>query len=269
MIKEDNMNDIYYQLVKNVLDNGENVNGTKELQNVNFELTNPLKNITQNRSDSKYGLSLEYALGELVWYLSGSNSMYFISKFGKMWEKLSDDGVTNNSAYGYKIQKQFGFNQINVIKNLLTRDPNSRRAVININIPNKNVFETNDEPCTIALQFLIRNNKLNLTTIMRSNDLWFGTPYDVLFFTTVQQLLADSLDIELGTYHHFATSMHIYDRNIDNLVLVSKEKYDNHLMINSKELNDNAQKIYDKIYPIDREQSRVSIIELAKENGII
>lgn len=267
-VKDNNMNGIYYKLVKQVLDQGTNVNGTRELQNVSFELTNPLKNITQNRSQAKYGVSLYYALGELVWYFAGSNSMKFISKFGKMWEKLSDDGKTNNSAYGYRLQTQFGFNQIKTIEQLLEKDKYSRRAVMNINTPNKNVYETNDEPCTIALQFLIRNNRLNLTAIMRSNDLWFGTPYDVLFFTSLQRMIANDLKIEMGSYYHFATSMHIYERNVEDFD-VHNDKYDGDIAINPIKLNKAANKLYFLLAGRDKEEAREDIISLAQSFDII
>lgn len=52
-----------------------------------------------------------------------------------MWNKLSDDGITANSAYGYILQKKHGFNQIEKIIELLKVDPYSRRAVMNINVP--------------------------------------------------------------------------------------------------------------------------------------
>lgn len=267
-VKDDNMNGIYYKLVKHVLNQGMHVNGTRELQNVSFELTNPLKNITQNRSQAKYGVSLYYALGELVWYFSGSNSMKFISKFGKMWEKLSDDGKTNNSAYGYRLQTQFGFNQIRTIESLLKKDKSSRRAVLNINTPNKNVYETNDEPCTIALQFLIRNNRLNLTAIMRSNDLWFGTPYDVLFFTSLQRIIANDLKIKIGSYYHFATSMHIYERNVKDLN-IHNDKYIDDIAINPIKLNEVAGGLYAVLDEYDKTEARNAIIGLTQYLDII
>jgi len=267
-VKDNNMNGIYYKLVQQVLNQGEHVNGTRELQNVSFELTNPLENITQNRSQAKYGVSLYYALGELVWYFAGSNSMKFISKFGKMWEKLSDDGKTNNSAYGYRLQTQFGFNQIKTIERLLKKDRNSRRAVLNINTPNKNVYETNDEPCTIALQFLIRNNRLNLTAIMRSNDLWFGTPYDVLFFTSLQRIIANDLKIEMGSYYHFATSMHIYERNVEDFD-VHDDKYDDDITINPIKLNEVAGGLYAVLDEYDKKEARNAIVSLTQYLDII
>ena len=208
------MNEIdrIYLALCNSLSTSPSVGNTKEMNNVKIMLNDINQNIVSVR-----GISPSYLFGEWLWYFTGRNDMKFISKFGSMWERLSDDGVTNNSAYGYIMQKKFGFNQVEKIIELLTEDPVSRRAVININTPNPSVITTKDEPCTIALQFLIRKNKLHCTAIMRSNDIWLGFPYDVAFFTELQKYIADQLGVGYGSYTHFVVSMHLYDRNFEDV----------------------------------------------------
>lgn len=171
-----------------------------------------IKDPTQNilKSDIRK-LPMRYAVGELLWYLSGSNKLSAIKKYSKAWEDLSDDGETVNSAYGYRIGNQFGFNQWEYVKGLLKKDPNTRQAVIHIkDASNK---PTKDTPCTVSLQFLLRDGKLNLTIYMRSNDIWLGFPYDVFSFTCLQILMANELDVEIGEYTHIAGSLHLYTRN--------------------------------------------------------
>jgi thymidylate synthase len=48
---------------------------------------------------------------------------------------------------------------------------------------------------------------------MRSNDLVWGLPYDVFFFTMLQELLAQKLGLDLGVYIHGAGSLHLYERH--------------------------------------------------------
>jgi thymidylate synthase len=48
---------------------------------------------------------------------------------------------------------------------------------------------------------------------MRSNDLFLGLPYDVFLFTFLQELMSIELGVQLGTYFHYAGSMHAYDRD--------------------------------------------------------
>lgn len=231
------INDIYLDICKNILDAPE-VNGTQELNNYMFTLNNINNNII-TLTEKK--ISKEYLIGELLWYFNARNDVEFISKFGSLWKRISDDGLTNNSAYGHIIFKKHGFNQLNKIIELLKKDPSSRRAVININIPNEKVIETKDEPCTIAIQFLVRDGKVNCTVMMRSNDIWFGLPYDIVFFTTLQKIIANELNLEFGSYTHFATSLHMYQRNresISNIVNnpnVSEFTLDIDKLLNNKE----------------------------------
>ena len=159
-------------------------------------------------------LSHKYAIGELLWYLSGSNKLDAIANYSKAWNKLSDDGETVNSAYGYRIFEKFGFDQWEHVKGLLKADPNSRQAVIHIKEPNPE--KTKDLPCTVALQYFIRDGKLYATTYMRSNDIWLGFPYDVFTFTCLQIKMAFELGVGIGSYTHIAGSLHLYSRNVQS-----------------------------------------------------
>ena len=156
-------------------------------------------------------MPMRYAVGELAWYLSGSNRVADIAQFAKKWAEISDDGQTNNSAYGYRIFEKFGFDQWEYVKNLIKKDPNTRQAVIHIkDASNK---PTKDTPCTVYLQFFLRDNKLNLSVHMRSNDIWMGVPYDMFSFCFMQVKMAMELGVKVGSYTHYAGSLHMYERD--------------------------------------------------------
>lgn len=175
-----------------------------------FCVEDPTRNIVNNHIRK---MPMRYAVGELAWYLSGSNRVQDISRFAKKWVDISDDGETNNSAYGWRIFDKFGFNQWEYVKELLRNDPSSRQAVIHIkDASNK---PTKDVPCTVYLQFFIRDGKLNMSTHMRSNDIWMGVPYDMFSFCFLQMLLAMELGVEVGQYTHYAGSLHIYSRDYE------------------------------------------------------
>lgn len=176
-------------------------------------IDDPTRNIITS-TDRK--MPMRYAVGELLWYLSGSNRLEDIAKFSKVWERMSDDGITVNSAYGHRIFEEFGFDQFKYVEEALTANPFSRQAVIHIkDAVDYTVNPTKDVPCTIALQYFIREGKLHATTYMRSNDLWTGFPYDVFCFTCFQILLAFKLGVDIGTYTHVAGSLHLYKRSLD------------------------------------------------------
>jgi thymidylate synthase len=65
----------------------------------------------------------------------------------------------------------------------------------------------------LTLQFLLRDDRLHLVVTMRSNDAYLGLPHDVFCFTMLQEIVARSLERELGIYRHFVGSMHLYERN--------------------------------------------------------
>lgn len=162
-------------------------------------------------------MPIRYAVGELLWYLSGNNNLSEIRKYTKAWDRMSDDGETVNSNYGHCIQYKYGFDQWEYVKNMLSDSPNSRQAVIHIKEASNETSK--DVNCTVCCQFFIRDNKLYMTVYMRSNDIWMGFPYDVFQFTAMQVLLSMQLGVELGTYTHIAGSLHMYKRDY----IVAKE----------------------------------------------
>ena len=57
-------------------------------------------------------------------------------------------------------------------------------------------------------------NKLNMSVVMRSNDLWFGFCNDQYQFSMLQEMISKRLNIETGVYYHFAHNMHLYNNKI-------------------------------------------------------
>lgn len=181
----------------------------KELLNVGITIANPRARIIACH-ERKF--SAPYAFGELAWYMSGRNDLEMMSYYSKFMERGTDDGVTLNSAYGYRIfgkHDKIGFDQWERAVQLLKEDSDTRQAVIHLHTPNNK--KTNDEVCTMCLQFLLRDGKLDMITTMRSNDIVLGFTYDVFAFTIMQELMAEEIGAEIGEYHHNVGSMHIYE----------------------------------------------------------
>ena len=179
-----------------------------EVLNAITVIKDPTRGIVQSPTRN---MPMRYAVGELMWYLSGNNSLKAIQNYTNAWNRMSDDGETVNSNYGWCIRYKYAFDQWEYVKNMLTESPNSRQAVIHIKTAD--VRPTNDVNCTICLQFLLRDGKLHMTTYMRSNDIWMGFPYDVFSFTALQCKMAMELGVEIGEYTHIAGSLHLYERN--------------------------------------------------------
>ena len=165
-------------------------------------------------------LPMRYCIGELLWYLSGNPNLSAIQLYTNAWDRMSDDGSTVNSNYGNRIQNMpdevdgLKFDQMAMCEELLRKDPNTRQAVSHIKQARDILgHPTKDLNCTVCLQFLLREDKLYMTTYMRSNDLWMGFPNDVFQFTCMQIYLAMRLNVGLGSYTHVAGSLHMYERD--------------------------------------------------------
>jgi thymidylate synthase len=100
----------------------------------------------------------------------------------------------------------------------LHHDPTSRQAVINVWDSSTDYNpEWRDRPCVSQIQFLIRNNCLEMFCTMRSNDIWTGLAYDVAQMGQVQAAAASVLGVDWGNYHHRAISLHAYEPDIPRL----------------------------------------------------
>lgn len=255
------IDDIYLSVVKDLL-KAPQIGNTRELNNVKIVLKDIHNNIVSVR-----GISASYLFGEMIWYFAGDNTLKFISKFSSFWDHLSDDGTTCNSAYGYIMQFKHGFDQIQKVIDILKADPNSRRAKININVPNENVDTTKDEPCTMSIHFMIRKNNLDCTVVMRSNDIWFGFPYDVAFFTELQKYIATQLGVGYGWYTHFAVSLHMYEKDREALAEIVKNPQRKAVNFNRKKFHENLDDLYQtaKTKGKDALMKKLEDLEIYKE----
>jgi hypothetical protein len=93
----------------------------------------------------------------------------------------------------------------------LQRDPPSRRAIAVIAEPGDGTQNTLDQPCALGLQYLIRHDRLEAITYMRSQSAAMVLPYDAFLFMAIQCWLSSLLDLEPGPYHHMSGSIHIYE----------------------------------------------------------
>lgn len=216
-IAEDNIDSLYVQLCNLIDKNGKVVISrgmeVKELIGVNLILTNPKRRFLENANRK---LKLYYAIGEFIWYMRGSNSLEEIQYYAPSMSQFSDDGSTLQGAYGPKI-----VTQIDKLITVLRHDNGTRRAVLPLYSASELGKDSKDIPCTLTLEFLIRDNKLHLIVNMRSNDIFLGLPYDIFSFTMIQEYIANKLGLNLGYYYHNVGSLHVYKKHFDRIKEIS------------------------------------------------
>jgi thymidylate synthase len=207
-----NANEAYEYLHDKIIIEGIDFADTKALFNVGFYITDPMDNKIINRERNwKY----DYADAEWKWYLSEDNNINKLGdiygKIPQIWKNMANEFNEVNSNYGW----QWGRNdQIDYVVNLLENNKDTRQAAISIYDCKEHNTYTNDTPCTYAVQFTILHGRLDMCVVMRSNDLWYGFCNDQYCFSKLQEMISIELNIEPGTYYHFAHNMHLYNDKI-------------------------------------------------------
>jgi thymidylate synthase len=207
-----NANDAYEYLHDKIIREGIDFGDTKALFNIGFYITDPMDNKIINRERNwKY----DYADAEWKWYLSEDNNINKLGdiygKIPQIWKNMANEFGEVNSNYGW----QWGRNdQIDYVVNLLKNNKDTRQAAISIYDCKEHSTYTNDTPCTYAVQFTILHGRLDMCVVMRSNDLWYGFCNDQYCFSKLQEMISIELNIEPGTYYHFAHNMHLYNDKI-------------------------------------------------------
>lgn len=174
-------------------------------------------------------LNYKFMAAEAWWILSGQNDVQSIGKYCKAITKFSDDGETFFGAYGPKIEAQLEY-----VTDKLSIDHDSRQAVINI--WRENPGETKDVPCTLSVQWILRDGELHCIDNMRSNDIWLGFPYDVFNFSMLSWYILEKLreripqPLRLGALYLNAGSHHIYSSDLKKIrIWMDSEWKSNHI----------------------------------------
>ena len=211
MLKFKTANDAFHNLYWRIKADGVNFADTKALFNVGFEIQHPAANAIVN-STVKRNWSIEYAEAEWQWYLSSDRNISRLGKlYGKVpaiWKRMADTEGNVNSNYGWQWNRN---GQLDKVIGQLQNNPDTRQAAISIYDGKEISDYTYDTPCTYAVQFTILNNKLNMSVVMRSNDLWYGFCNDQYQFSNLQKLVAHETGYDVGTYYHFAHNLHLYN----------------------------------------------------------
>jgi thymidylate synthase len=163
-----------------------------------------------------------FHLMEAIWIMGGRRDLEWPMYFNKRFSEFSDDGkLVRGSAYGYRWQQWFGYNQLNVLLDELTKNPNSRRGVLtmwsaqrSLSDPHAAILGSRDVPCNTHAYVTIRQGKLDLTVCNRSNDIWWGAyGANAVHFSILQEWLAAMLKVQVGLYYQISNNYHLY-RNV-------------------------------------------------------
>lgn len=219
-----------------------------ELRNVNYTIEHPFDSFVEDWPTDRKP-SLEYAQAFANWVVSGSDVMPkelielnpIADKFNYNREDLEAFELPSSFSvfYGPRIAQQYEH-----VKNELISFPETRRAVISVldgindnkmlSALRDGLLQKVEYPCTIAIVFDISpDGKLNLTTVMRSQNMVSVWPYDFYIARTLLQKMANDIGVEPGTISGSIISAHIYERDYDYVYEFLRS--DGHKFINPRE----------------------------------
>jgi thymidylate synthase len=175
-----------------------------------------------------------FHLFEALWMLAGRNDVAPLLEFNPRMTEFSDDGETQNDAYGYRWQistcfttefdqrghQPYRVNQLSEILRHLKQNPGSRRAVLQMwNVEDDLLKVDNSKAvcCNTHVYFALRDDHqrvLDMTVCNRSNDLvWGMLGSNAVTFSLLQQYIACCLGVAVGRYHQFTNNLHVYESN--------------------------------------------------------
>lgn len=179
-----------------------------------------------------------YTSKELDLYNSCSNKVEDFAKASKFWNNIANKDGTVNSAYGYLIWKKESHGDLDKedcilfngtmnkrmrtpwewAKMSLIKDKDTRQAILRFSLPEHQWDGNKDQVCTMHGNFLIREDELHFSVVMRSNDLVLGLAFDCPFFCSLMDKMVEELkphypDLKKGSYTHTVHSLHIYEKN--------------------------------------------------------
>ncbi len=200
-------------------------------QNGRGGYTSELLHVTIHVHDSRQrwvvsrtpALSVAFAIVEVIGILNGRRDSAYLNFFNPLLPTYAGTGAEYHGAYGHRLRNNLGFDQLESASNALKANGDGRQIVLQIwdatlDFPSERGAPVADDiPCNICSMLKVRNGRLEWSQIMRSNDIFLGLPHNFVQFTTLQEVLAGWIGIEPGTYTHFADSLHLYEKDAENV----------------------------------------------------
>ena len=174
----------------------------------------------------------DYLEKEIVLFDKGEIDADKMGNISSIWKMIANPDGTINANYGYMVyhlrdagNEKFDSNtkmmsQWEWCKDRLSKNIYTLQAIMHFNRPKDQFIDNLDQPCTVFTQFTVEDGKLNFHSFMRSNDIIYGTPYNLAYFKILQGRMLEYLNkefnanLKFGYLHHNVTSLHLYEDKV-------------------------------------------------------
>lgn len=165
-------------------------------------------------------VAVKSAIREILWIMS-KQSNNINDLIPHIWDKWADEDGSVGKSYGYQVARTVKHNhwiypnQVKYVLDLLTKDPSSRHAVIDLWRCDE-LSEMNLCPCVYTSHFAIMDGKLNCMITQRSGDYLVGVPFNTTQYAFLTIAFARHLGVEPGILIHNISDAHVYERQYGN-----------------------------------------------------
>lgn len=183
---------------------------TLDLGPTSLELNQPSYCVASDIN--RRGLSPAIGCAEALFLVAGTTDAELLTCLSPFFGKLLTADGEVDGAYGPRVR-----DHLERVVEQLHADPTTRQATAVVWDSSDPRPSSRDVPCTVSFTFYNEHaGELGLSVHMRSSDVWMGLPYDLMMFTTLQSSVANALDAEVGHLWISTTSLHLYERNLDD-----------------------------------------------------
>jgi thymidylate synthase len=160
-------------------------------------------------------LHLKSIVHELLWFLRGETNVRYLRENGvTIWDEWADENGELGPVYGvqwraWKTADGRTVDQISRAVDLIRRDPDSRRIIVNA----WNVGELEQmalTPCHAMFQFYVAGGRLSCQLYQRSADIFLGVPFNVASYALLTHMMAQQCDLEAGEFIWTGGDCHLY-----------------------------------------------------------
>lgn len=224
---------IFVNMCQDILQNGTDTQGEKVRPH--WEDGTPAYTIKKFGVVNRYNLAEEFpaltlrrtaiksAMDEILWiWQKKSNNIRDLKSH--IWDEWADETGSIGKAYGYQMSVKHQYregmmDQIDRVLFDLKNNPFSRRILTNLYV-HADLHEMNLYPCAYSMTFNVTEDKtkdkliLNAVLNQRSQDVLAANNWNVVQYSLLLMMIAQSVDMIPGELLHVIADAHIYDRHV-------------------------------------------------------
>ena len=236
---------IFVNMCQGILQNGTDTQGEKVRPH--WEDGTPAYTIKKFGVVNRYNLAEEFpaltlrrtaiksAMDEILWiWQKKSNNIHDLKSH--IWDEWADETGSIGKADGYQMSVKHQYregmmDQIDRVLFDLKNNPFSRRILTNLYV-HADLHEMNLYPCAYSMTFNVTEDKtkdkliLNAVLNQRSQDVLAANNWNVVQYSLLLMMIAQSVDMIPGELLHVIADAHIYDRHVPLVEeLISRPQY--------------------------------------------